>query len=51
MQLISNRQNSPFIQSELSLLLGEGPVGDGVKGHTEGCLIHRDSNFVIKGWQ
>lgn len=50
MQLISNPQNSPFIQSELSLLLEEGPVGDGLKGRTEGSLIHRDSNFVIKGW-
>lgn len=50
MQLIFSPPNSPFIQPELSLLLEEGPVGDGVRGHAEVTLIHRDSNFVIKSW-
>lgn len=38
--------NSPFIHPELSLLLEEGPVGDGVKGCAEVGLIHRGSHFV-----
>lgn len=49
MQLIFSPPNSPFIQPELSLLLEEGSVGDGVKGHAEVSLIHRNSNSVIKG--
>lgn len=46
MQLIFSPPNSPFIHPELSLLLEKGPVGDGVKGHAEVSLIHRDSHFV-----
>ncbi|XP_059684163.1 nesprin-1-like [Gavia stellata] len=39
------------LTDRITLFQRESPVGDGVKGRTEVRIIHRDSNFVIKGCQ